>query len=182
MNKENYPDEINKILSREFGMAYAQCFEGFETLLKDLIYIKIQNDHKFRNSLPNNDYSRQSLKGGNDLFELVKKAGGERFKKYSKENNSRFRFKETFRIVSEIRHAITHSKGILKTSRIPNEKYYKCLFEHLLPLNKLEGDRIFLKFEYNIFYNLLIYLSEFGYQIFKIFSEEDNYEYKILSR
>jgi hypothetical protein len=37
-----------------------------------------------------------------------------------------------------------------------------------------------LKFEYDMFYNLLIYLSEFGYQIFKILSEEDNYECKIL--
>lgn len=180
VNKKNYPDEISKILSREFGMAYAQCFEAFETLLKDLIYIKIQNDHNFKNLLPNNDYSRQSIKGGTDLFKLVRKAGGERFGKYSKENNCKFRFKEMFTIISEIRHAITHSKGVLATAKIPNDNYYKALFKYLMPFNDLEGEKILLKFEYDMFYNLLIYLSEFGYQIFKILSEEDNYECKIL--
>jgi hypothetical protein len=178
--KENYSNEIEKVLSREFGLAYSQCFEAFETLLKDLISVKILSDEKFREGLPaNKDYSRECLRGGGDIFKLVKKAGGKRFKNYSNKNNNNFRFGETFKVFSEIRHAITHSQGILNSSKIPQGKYYQVLFEHLLPLNKLDEDTIQLKFDNKTLDRLLIYLSEFGYQIFKILSEEDNYEWKI---
>lgn len=68
---------------------------------------------------------------------------------------------------------------MLKASKIPNDKYYHELFESLLPLNKLNGETILLKFDYKALDQLLIYLAEFGYQIFKILSEEDNHEWKI---
>ena len=178
--KENYLNEIEKVLSREFGFAYAQCYEAFETLLKDFINLKILSDRNFRTSLPSNkDYSRERLRGGDDIFKLFKKAGGKRFKTYSNHNNNNFRFGETFKIFSEIRHAITHSQGVLDSSKIPKDKYYQGLFEHLLPLNKLDDDSIQLKFDYKTLDQILIYLSEFGYQVFKILSEEDNYEWKI---
>jgi hypothetical protein len=178
--KENYANEIEKVLSREFGLSFAQCYEAFETLLKDFANVKILSDQTFRNSLPNNkDYSRESLKGGDDIFRLIIKAGGARFQNYSKENNNNFKFKETFKVFSEVRHAVTHSQGKLKTSKIPNNKYYKGLFEYLLPMNELKGEIILLKFEYKMLDRLLIYLAEFGHQIFKIFSEEDEYDWKI---
>ncbi len=178
--KENYASEIEKVLSREFGLAFAQCYEAFETLLKDFANVKILSDQSFRNSLPNNkNYSRKSLKGGDYIFKLIKKAGGTRFYNYSKKNNNNFKFKETFTVFSEIRHAITHSQGKLKTSKIPNNKYYKGLFERLLINNEFKGEIIFLKFDYKTLDRLLIYLAEFGYQIFKILSEEDGYDWKI---
>ena len=178
--KENYASEIENVLSREFGLAFSQCYEAFETLLKDFVYIKIQNDENFRSTLPiDRDYSREKLKGGDEIFKLIRKAGGNRFKKYSTQNNNNFRFGETFKIFSEIRHAITHSKGILKSSKIPKEKHYEFLFENLLPLNNMESELIHLKFDYKILDKLLTYLSEFGYQIYKILSEEDNYDWKI---
>lgn len=178
--KENYSYEINNILSREFGMAYAQCYEALETLLKDLIYLKIETDLTFKNSLPMGvDYSRHRLKGGEDIFKLIKKAGKIRFQKYSKSNNPNFKFKEVFKVFSEIRHAIIHSRGVLKTSKIPNTEYYTRLFEHLLPLNNLDDETTVLKFDLKITNGILIYMAEFGYQIFKILSEEDNYECKI---
>lgn len=178
--KENYSSEIEKVLSREFGLAYSQCYEAFETLLKDFISVKISTDQNFKKSLPaNKDYSRERLRGGDDIFKLVKKAGGKRLKKYSNQNNNNFKFGEIFKVFSEIRHAITHSQGVLNSSKIPKDKYYQALFEHLLPLNKLDDDLILLKFDYKTLDDLLIYLSEFGYQVFKILSEEDKYEWKI---
>lgn len=178
--KENYALEIEKVLSREFGLAFSQCYEAFETLLKDFVFLKIQTDKNFRKKLKlHKDYSRETLKGGEAIFKLVKKACGQRFIKCSKENNNNFKFSELFKVISEIRHCITHSKGKLKTSKIPNDKYYEALFEHLLPLNKLDNESIQLNFDYKIFDKLLIYLSEFGFQIFKMLSLEDNYEWKI---
>lgn len=178
--KENYAKEVENLLSREFGLTFAQSFEAFETLLKDFVDSKINNDESFKNSLSDKkDYSRSSLKGGEDIFKLIKKAGGERFKTYLKQNNNNFRFTETFKVFSEVRHAITHSQGNIKTSKIPKDNYYKNLFEHMLPLNRLEGETVLLKFEFKTLDRLLIYISEFGFQIFKILSENDKYEWKI---
>ena len=178
--KDNYVKEVENLLSREFGLTFAQSFEAFETLLKDFIVSKIKNDQSFKNSLSEKkDYNRSSLRGGEDIFKLIKKAGDEKFKKYSKQNNNNFRFTETFKVFSEVRHAITHSQGKIKTSKIPKDNYYKNLFEHMLPLNKLEGETVLLKFEFKTLDRLLIYISEFGFQIFKILSENDNYEWKI---
>ena len=72
--KENYATEIEKVLSREFGLAFAQSFEAFEKLLKDLVFFKIQTDTNFRQGLkPNKDYSRDKLSGGDEIFKLIKK-------------------------------------------------------------------------------------------------------------
>ena len=178
--KENYASEIEKVLSREFGLTFAQSFEGLEKLLKDFVFIKIQTDTTFKESLnPNKNYSRDRLNGGDEIFKLIKKACGKEFTKCSKQNNNNFKFSEFFKIISEVRHSFVHSQGELKTSKIPKDKYYKSLFEHLLPLNKLENEKVELKFNYKILDKLLIYISEFGFQFFKILSKIDNYEWKI---
>src|SRR5690606_12031496 len=66
--KENYASEIEKILSREFGLAFAQCYEALETLFKDLIKEKILKDQNFKNSLPEKKYfTREGLKGGDAI-------------------------------------------------------------------------------------------------------------------
>ncbi|WBX70570.1 hypothetical protein [Tenacibaculum retecalamus] len=178
--KENYSLEIENILSREFGLAFAQSFEAFEKLLKDSVYIKIQTDTNFREDLkPDKDYSRKKLSGGDEIFKLIKKACGKEFTKYSKQNNNNFKLSEFFKIISEVRHSMIHCKGKLETSKIPKDKYYKSLFEHLFSLNKLENEIIELKLNYKLLDKLLIYISEFGFQFFKFLSEVDNYEWKI---
>ncbi|WP_236973038.1 hypothetical protein [Membranihabitans marinus] len=178
--REDYANEVHKVLSREFGLYYSQSYEALETLFKDLIYIKINADESFKNSLPKDkNYSRHSLKGGNEVFKLIQKAGKTRFQNYSKNNLTNFKFSETFKIFSEVRHAITHSQGVLKTSKIPNNNYYRSLFEYLLPLNELKGETLILNFDFNTFTRLLGYITEFGYQIFKILSEEDDYEWTL---
>ena len=65
---------------------------------------------------------------------------------------------------------------------IPNTKYYKTLFERLFSLNKLEGESVLLKFESRTLKALLIYIAEFGFQIFKILCENDEYEWRILKK
>ena len=178
--REGYAREIKNVLSLQFGLSFAQCYEALETLIKNMLYVKIISDEKFRNLLSNKkDYSRNSLKGGNELFDLIKKAGGDKFKEYSKQNNNNFKFKEIFVIFSEVWHAVTHSKGELATSKIPKNKYYQELFEHLLPLNNLDSESTILKFEHKSLNHILVYLAEFGFQIFKTLSEEDAYEWKI---
>lgn len=178
--KEQYASEINSVLSREFGMMFAQCFEALERFLKNIAREKGKVDQVFRNLMLHADYSSQGrLKGGVAIFNLIKIAGGFRFKEYSQKNNHNFKFKEVFTVFAEIRHVITHSQANLRVDKIPATHYYKNLFEHMLPLNNLTGDKITLLFDYKTIDRLLIYLAEFGYQIFKILSEEENYEWEI---
>jgi hypothetical protein len=173
---KNYEEEIKTLLSREFGLVFAQCYEGFETLLKDFVDIKYKSDENFRNKINSKKtYSRNSLNGGNELFDYIKKAGGSSFYEFSNRNNKNFKFKELFTVFSELRHAITHSQGKLKKIKIPETRYYKDLFVHLLPLNDLDNEIIVLKLDYQIIERMLKYLAEFAYQIFKILSKEDGY-------
>lgn len=182
-SKENYPDEINRILSREFAIGIAQSYEALETLLKNLIWVKIELNQNFRSSLPrlhkDMPYTRENLKGGLSLLELIKKASGDRFNKYSKVNNHNFRFTEIFKFLSEIRHSITHSQGKFKITQEFNDKYYKALLNHFLPTTEIEQEIIILKFDYGIFDKLIIHIAEFGYQMFKILSQEDNFDWAL---
>jgi len=178
--KEHYASEINSVLSREFALAFAQCFEALERFLKNIAREKGKIDPAFKELMSDKKYSTgDRLKGGDAIFDLIKIAGGSRFKEYSNSNNYDFKFKEVFTIFSEARHSITHSMGQLNVGKIPSTKYYKSLFEHMFPLNKLTGDKVSLVLDYMSLDRLLNYLAEFGYQIFKIFSEQENYEWKI---
>lgn len=178
--KDNYLEEINKILSREFGYAFSQCFEALEKLLKDFISIKIETDIKFKNSLgQTKDYSRENLKGGDELFKLIKKACGENFNKTSNKTNNNFKLKQFFKIISETRHAIVHSQSFLKTGKIPKDKYYTNLFHFMFPMNKLENETIELIFNYQILDKLLIYIAEFGYQLYKLICQTESIDWKI---
>lgn len=178
--KEHYASEINSVLSREFGLAFAQGFEALERFLKNIVREKGKIDPAFKELMSDKKYSTgDSLKGGYAIFDLIKIAGGSRFKEYSSSNNHNFKFKEVFTIFSEARHSITHSMGQLNAGKIPSTKYYKLLFEQMFPLNKLTGDKVSLALDYNSLDRLLNYLAEFGFQIFKIFSEQENYDWKI---
>ena len=56
-DKEGYPKEISEILSREFSLAYSQCYEALETFLKDCVDSKIKHDIKYRELIGfNEDY------------------------------------------------------------------------------------------------------------------------------
>ncbi|MCF1715981.1 hypothetical protein L0U88_15175 [Flavihumibacter sp. RY-1] len=178
--KENYANEINAVLSREFGLAFAQCFEALERFLKRVAREKGRNNQEFQLLLLDKKYSTgDSLKGGDAIFDLIKKAGGLRFKEYSRDNNHNFKFKEIFTIFAEVRHAVTHSQGELKVIKLMKSDYYNVLFEYLFPFNKLKGEVVPLVFDYRTMDRLLTYLAEFGYQIFKILSEEEKLDWRI---
>lgn len=178
--KENYPIEINNILSREFSLSFSQCYEALEKFLKDCVNSKIINDAEYKKQIGfDENYSRKELKGGENIYKLIKKAGGKRLANYSKNNNNNFKFKEIFTIFSEVRHSVTHNKGYLEVSKIPNDEYYKKLFEFLFNKNKLEREVILIQFDIKLLNKSLVYLAEFGFQIYKILSEENNYEWEI---
>ena len=148
--------------------------------MKNIVREKGKSNPIFKTLLSDKKYSNGGhLKGGDTIFELVKKAGGSRFKEYSQTNCHNFKFKEIFTIFAEVRHAITHSQGQLEVLKLSLSEYHNSLFVFLFPLNELKGDIIHLKLDYKTLDRLFIILAEFGFQMFKIFSKEENYDWKI---
>jgi hypothetical protein len=75
------------------------------------------------------------------------------------------------KILSEVRHSITHSKSEINKSKINKTKYHNQIFDFFyLVINdellKIELD--FTKFEY------LVKKAEFSFQIYKAISIEEN--------
>jgi hypothetical protein len=77
------------------------------------------------------------------------------------------------KILSEVRHSITHSKSEINKSKINKTKYHNQIFDFFTysvindELLKIELD--FTKFEY-----LVKKLAEFSFQIYKAISIEEN--------
>ena len=174
--KENYESDIRSILSREFSFGFSQCYESFETYLKNIIMIK--NSLEIKSGKDVIPHSREKLRGYESLFKLLKKSGGSHFKKFSESNHKNFDFKILFIIHTEVRHAITHSGSILDGEKFPVNPEYSILFNYLFPNNKLDRKKIQLDFDEPTLDRNLIILAEFAFQIYKIFSLEEKLEWE----
>lgn len=182
--KEGYPAEVKRIISRECCLMYAQSFEALESLLKDLIFHKacISTDlEQFVLSKKKKESSltRDSIPGGCNLFDIFKKFGGRTYKTFSEANNENFRFKELWKILSETRHAITHSQSILKASELKSTDYHFAIFKSLFDYENKEEDKIEIQLDSNKFEKLIKKLSEFGFQAFKIACIEDGLDWSV---
>lgn len=169
--KEYYATEVNNILSTEFCLAFAQSFEALETFFKDIIY---QNA-----VLEKATIKRDKLPGGENLFKLIKKACGEDFRKYSNRNNKNLRFKQFWSTISESRHAVVHSSCRIKENKINKSADHFATFEYLFDYDKLEDGILIIRLNYRQLDKVLKHVSEFAYQVYKIFSEKEKLEYKL---
>ncbi|SFN69616.1 hypothetical protein [Salegentibacter flavus] len=164
--KENYAKEVDKIVSRECCLAFAQSFEALETFLKDCVY---------QNFLIHiSPIEREEIQGGDNLFKLVKKACGENFIKSSKTNNKNLHFKQFWSTVSESRHAIVHSSCRIKIKKIKKSADHFATFEYLFDYEKLEDETLLIKLDYKQLDKVQKHLSEFAYQVYKILSKEES--------
>ena len=175
--KENYEFDIQSILSREFSFGFSQCYESFESYLKNILMIK--NSLEIKSGKDIIPYSREELRGYDSLFKLIRKSGGNHFKKLSKSNHKNLDFKILFNIHTEIRHAITHCGSVLDGKKFPDNPEYTKLFNYLFPNNKLDRKKIQLEFDEPTLDRNLIILAEFAFQIYKIFSLEENLDWEL---
>jgi hypothetical protein len=182
--KEFYPIEIKKIISRECCLMFAQSFEALESFLKDLVFYKVSSSAEFeqfvliKTKKNGQTLTRDKMPSGDNLFDCIKKLGGDTYKTSSIQNNLNFRFKELWTILSITRHAITHSQSVVKKSEIECSDYHFAVFEKLFDFEN-KDDKLEIQLDFKKFERLIKKLSEFGFQVFKFASIEDNFEWRV---
>lgn len=181
--KNEYPNEIQKFLSREFCLIYAQSYEALERFFKDCMFNKAIQDqelNKYVLSLIRKKITegidREELPGGTKLFKILRKAGGETFSMYSMQNNMGYGFKDLWTVLSESRHAITHSKSCIPKSKADE---HSRIFNDLFDSSVIDSMELLIELDYYKFDKLIKRVSEFAFQIFKILSIEDSLEWKL---
>ncbi|TDE28912.1 hypothetical protein E0I61_11015 [Flavobacterium ranwuense] len=184
-SKENYKSEMISVLSREFCLMYCQSYESLEKFFKDCVFYKAKNDLNFREEIKiafkiEGELTREDMKGGDLLYKAVKKIGKETLQKLSKENNTNIKFGELLKILSEVRHSITHSKSVINKSKIDKTQYHNKIFEFLFSYSEITNEHLKIELDFKKFEYLIIKLAEFAFQIFKAISIEEklnwNYE------
>jgi hypothetical protein len=177
-SKENYRSEMIDILSREFCLMYCQSYESLEKFLKDCVFYKVSNDLNYREEIKNlfkieGEINRESIKGGDLLYRAIKKIGKKTLQKISRENNPNIKFGELLKILSEVRHSITHSSSVIKKSKINTTKYHFKIFNFLFGHSDIDHEKLKIQLDFKRFEYLVIKLCEFAFQIFKAISIEE---------
>lgn len=181
IEKHNYHLEVEKIITRECCLIYSQSFECLEKNFKDSVFTKAKHkDHiedAIKKSLrPGQKLTRKTVPGGDSLFKLIKLSGGNTFIELSKKSNINLEFGTLWSILSEVRHSITHSRSMIEKSKINHSNYhiFKSLFRH----SEIDEDSFQIEIDYKNLEQLIKTISEFAFQIFKILSLEENYEWQ----
>ncbi len=181
--KDKYVQEVEEILSYEFCYAFSQSFEALERFFKDCIYAKIKDDIEFCRVLKienRDDFQRKDIPGGDKLFNWIKKACNPLFEEFSARNNKDFRFKEYWTFLSQTRHSIVHSNSIIRIEKIKITDYHFSIFERLFDYQVIDSKNFKLKLDYYKLDILLNRLVEFGFQVFKMLSKNENLNWNIL--
>ena len=168
---ENYSKEVEKIISQECCLAFAQSFEALEKFLKNCYYeISLKNG---------NQVEREKIKGGKNLFKLIRKSCGEEYLKYTQENNKNIDFKEFWSTISETRHGVVHSSCKVKKTKIAKSKGHYNTFKYLFDFEDIPEEKILIKLNYKQLDKLLKQIAEFAYQILKMLSLKENLDYEL---
>ncbi|MCE6987503.1 hypothetical protein [Dyadobacter sp. CY323] len=181
---DNYRDETKKIISFHCCSTFAQCFERLSSFLKD---IAIENGRIHPETLNYSDkstkeikiYNRQTIPGGDAIFDIIKASSDGLLMKYSKENVFKIKFTEFWKVISVFRHSITHSSSIFPVNKIPQSIYYNTLLQYLFPNTEIHQSNIHIILEFGDLSKLVSTLAEFAFQIFKIYSIKEKMEWDI---
>lgn len=183
--KDKYETEIKKISSRQLCLLYAQSFESFESFLKDCLYEKLRHNDILReytiSLLPKNQrpsFSRERMPSGDNLFKVLKKTGGESFKKFTSENNINIKFSELWTILSEVRHSITHKESFIESVLVNKSNHHSEIFRYLFDSKDFSENLLLIELDYKKFEKLIKRFSEFAFQVFKVLSIEEQFEWK----
>ncbi|MDR6808840.1 uncharacterized protein YdcH (DUF465 family) [Dyadobacter sp. BE34] len=180
IRQETYANDAYYMLSFHCQYSFVQMFERVNTLFKEWIMTRSSKNVailEYRKETNKVMYDRSTLPGGDKLFALVMKAAGEKAKKYSSKNHENIKFKEFWTVVSDARHAITHSQGRILKSTAFKTKYHEALFDRLFPESTEIDNCITIHMNYRNLDRVGTLLAEYAIQFFKSFSEQDNYEW-----
>ena len=169
INKENHPEFVNNMLSKQFCLMYVQSFEGLEKLLRNFLFELAQIDVELRSIIEGKlkrgqVFSQKNIPDGDSLIEIINEIFD--FFLYQK-NKIQFDLKTSFYILSKTRHFIVHNNYLLSKSKIFCSIDKGNLFEELFNYNSIDKDTIELKLDAEGFRKLMDFMCEFAFQILK---------------
>lgn len=163
--KEQYSDEVNGLLSREYGYVFAQSYEALERFMKNCMRVKFPG--------------LTEMKGGENLFDRVKRAAMDSFCEYRQLYPQRISLKVQFQIYGEVRHAFVHTQGVLDVGPFISSRDKLQLLKYMFPTANFSDSKVQLHFDYQSFSSSLKNLAEHGFQLYKLLSKGDNYDWQI---
>ncbi len=131
VNDKNIEETLENLKIHYFNFVVAQCYEAFETFLKDIISAYLltldKNSSLIPNSIKTDDYEicRETIssysfsknKYNKKLFQILYSLNP-KIEQTEINNFLRFNFKEWFIVFTEIRHSIVHSNSKFKMNKI----------------------------------------------------------------
>lgn len=177
---EKYALEIERIISQQLLLLYAQSYESFERFLKDCVFQKCQHDKSIEEFMTNElklkitNFNRKNMPSGNKLLKTLKFIGKHTFEHYSSHNNSKLDFNKLWTIFAQARHSITHTQSKISLKHINEYQIDQSTLNYLFTNERLSEVSIQLTLDYKKFDRLIKRFSEYGFQYFKIFCISDN--------
>lgn len=181
IKKSTYQTDSAKMLSYHCAYTFSQCYERLCVLIKDLIFqraIVVPQILAYKNKNKElNFYIRENIPGGYTLHEILKKACGKDYSIASNNNNHKVRFPEYWKIISEVRHCITHSNSVIDENLIAKSKSHNAHFRYYFPNHFVSEGKVYLSFNYKDLQLATQGLVEYGLQIFKLISIQEGFKW-----
>jgi hypothetical protein len=183
--KLKYKLEIEKIISKQLLLLYAQSFESFERFLKDSLFQKSLTHPSLESYLRNKvkkkniKWSREQMPSGLDLYMAIRFATNNLINEFSKKNNLGINYKIAWSVFSEVRHVITHAESKIKKSKIQKSDEHCKIFKSFFNYIEISEEEVLIIIDYKKFDTLIKRFSEYGFQFYKIFSLSENLKWTL---
>lgn len=196
---EEYLQKIDVLVSRESAWTISQAYEAFETFLKDItaafLHINSQyadtekltksNSKLKKLSLEPTDieywknFIRLNYRKNIDLLKFLREIAPE-LKEAEKQNNYAIDLTEWYTVVTEVRHAATHSNMLIKSRKMLSwSPGTHQLLTHFFPGKNTAGCYT-LELSRKDAETSLRLFAEYAFAVFKCLSKLENYDWKVL--
>lgn len=156
VDKSNWMKYSGELVSDYYQYLYVQAFESMQKSWKDILRHDdiglLSIDQRIRN---------------NDLITTIKRL--------IKHDGNTIRFSEIETILSECRHAITHSQSLLNHDKVLLSKTHTDIFMLLFDSIEYTHDKSRIKLNYPFFAKLIDFTANFNFQIYKYISINKNW-------
>jgi hypothetical protein len=199
--EEEYLQKGNDLLCREATWTISQGYEAFETFLKDITatYVFIHREHADAEKLEKLDpmlrkelleptdveywkeFIRKAYSKNVDLLKFLRKIAPE-LDEVEKRNSRNIDLTEWYVVVTEVRHAATHSNMLIKSEKMRSWSQERHeLLNHFFPGTYIDGNYRLEPGRKDAETNLVLF-AEYAFGVFKSLSKVQHYEWNILSR
>lgn len=181
ITRDRYAEISNEMLSSIFLHSFAQAYELLTRYMKDLVMIKGTSDPsilEYTRKGTQQTHTRSTLPSGIELYEILAKPLGLKPNSTVKYVTLPANLKDLWTVISEVRHAITHSQGLIRPSKVHLSGGHSYLFNTLFPKSASGEDSIQIFLDYDDLAKAIKTIGEFAFQLYKAASISEGLDWK----